>query len=127
VPVLAKALEAMERQGVQTSVCGSNHPFASLSPSDTTLQRDADARFAVVADFVANMGAAYAFGYQMQRNYPAPYQEFFREVGRTVEDTVDETVARAGSAERGLMAAALDLGLERIGHAGPSARNRADR
>jgi len=114
----AKALEAMELQGVQTIVCGSNHPFASLSPSDTALQRDADTRFAVVADFIANLGAAYAFGFQMQRSEPAPYPEFFQAVGRTVEDAVEEAVVRAGSADRGLLAAALDLGLERIGHGG---------
>jgi hypothetical protein len=108
----------MEMQGIQTIVCGSNHPFASLSPSDTTLQRDADTRFAVVADFIANLGAAYAFGFQMQRSEPAPYPEFFQAVGSTVEDAVEEAVARAGSADRGLLAAALDLGLERIGHGG---------
>jgi len=114
----AEALEAMEMQGVQTIVCGSNHPFASLAPSDTTLQRDADTRFAVVADFIANLGAAYAFGFQMQRSEPAPYPEFFQAVGRTVEDAVGEAVTRAGSADRGLLGAALDLGLERIGHGG---------
>ncbi len=110
----ADTLERMEAQGVRAIVCGSNLPFAAVSPEDTALQADADGRFAIVADFVANLGAAHAFAYQMERDEPASVREFFDSVRATIAGALDEAVALAGSTERRLLAAALHMGLERI-------------
>ncbi len=115
----AEALDQMGDQGVRAIVCGSNLPFASVCPEDTALQADADARFAIVADFIANLGAAHAFAFQMQRDDPASVSEFFDAVASTVEGALDEAAQRAGSAECRLLAGALDMALERI--SGPTA------
>jgi glutamate dehydrogenase/leucine dehydrogenase len=110
----AEALDQMENQGVRAIICGSNVPFAAVSPEDTALQAGADTRFAIVADFIANLGAAHAFAFQMERDDPASVSEFFDAVASTVEDALDEAQRRAGSAESRLLAAALDMALERI-------------
>ncbi|MEJ2371740.1 MAG: Glu/Leu/Phe/Val dehydrogenase dimerization domain-containing protein [Gemmatimonadales bacterium] len=110
----AEALDQMENQGVRAIICGSNVPFAAVSPEDTALQAGADTRFAIVADFIANLGAAHAFAFQMERDDPASVSEFFDAVALTVEDALDEAQRRAGSAESRLLAAALDMALERI-------------
>ena len=110
----AEALDLMEDQGVRAIVCGSNLPFAAVSPEDTALQADADTRFAIVADFIANLGAAHAFAFQMERDEPASVGEFFESVRETVDGAVDEAVQRAGTPEDRLLAAALDMALERI-------------
>ncbi len=110
----ADVLDRLDGQGVQTIVCGSNLPFASVSPADTALQREADSRFAIATDFIANLGAANAFAYQMERDAAAAAPEFFESVGSTVRAGLDEAVRRAGSAERGLVAAALDMVLDRV-------------
>ena len=117
----AEALDQMENQGVRAIVCGSNVPFAAVSPEDTALQAEADTRFAIVADFIANLGAAHAFAFQMQRDDPASVSEFFDAVASTVEEALDEARRRAGSSESRLLAAALDLALERI--SGPTSES----
>lgn len=110
----AEALDQLEAQGVRAIVCGSNLPFAAVSPEDTALQADADMRFAIVADFIANLGAAHAFAFQMRRDSAASVPEFFQAVDATVVGALDEAAARAGSSECRLLAAALDMALERI-------------
>ena len=112
-----EALERLEAQGVHTIVCGSNLPFASDSPEDTALQQEADDSFAIAADFIANLGAANAFAYQMERDEAAPAHEFFQSVGSTVRAGVDEAVDRSGSAEKGLLAGALGMVLDRVDQA----------
>lgn len=109
----AAALDRLERQGVGAIVCGANHPFAAACPGDTSLAREADARFAVVADFIANCGTAHAFAFQLAREEPARPAGIFDSVRGTVRAALDEAVTRAESARRGLLAAALESALER--------------
>ncbi len=111
------ALERLDGRGVEAIVCGANRPFASAFPGDTELERDADARFAVVPDFIANCGAARAFSHHIARDEPSEPREVFDAVETTVCEALDEAVARAGGAERGLHAAALGAALDRIGAA----------
>ena len=118
----ADVLERLDGQGVHTIVCGSNLPFASVSPEDTALQRKADSHFAIATDFIANLGAANAFAYQMEREVAAPAEEFFESVGSTVRASLDEAVRRAGSAQTGLLAAALSLVLDRVHPGDPPQR-----
>lgn len=109
----AAALDRLERQGVEAIVCGANRPFAASSPGDTSLERGADARFAVVADFIANCGTAHTFAFQLAREEPARPVEIFDSVEMTVCAALDEAVARAGNPRRGLLGAAIEAALER--------------
>lgn len=107
-------LERLRGQGVEAIVCGANHPFAESSAGDTTIQRWADGRFAVVADFVANCGAAHAFAFQMARERAAPVKDVFASVEATVSRALDDVVERAGTGDRGLLTVAVETALERL-------------
>jgi glutamate dehydrogenase (NAD(P)+) len=109
----AEVLDRLETQGIESIICGANHPFAAAFPGDTALEREADTRFAVVADFVANCGTAHAFAVQIERDDPVPAAEIFDSIEMTVCTALDEAIGCAGSPRRGLLAAAIDAALER--------------
>ena len=107
-------LDGLSEQGVHTLVCGANRPFAADHPGDTRVERSADARFAVLADVVTNSGAACSYSHQMLREEPSGPPAVFSAVEETITGAVDEIVERAGNAERGLLAAALEMTMERV-------------
>jgi len=108
-------LDALASAGVTSIVAGANHPFWASEPGDTTLEQEADRRFAVIADVIASCGTAHAFACQACSEIPLRPEEVFESIRKTVEGAVDEAVSRSGSAEHGLLAGALDLALERCG------------
>ena len=101
-------MDRLDAQGVQAIISGANRPFASSFPGDTSVDHEADDRFAVAADVIANCGTAHAFAYQLERDEPAVATELFESVEMTVTSALKEAVVLAGSAERGLLAAALE-------------------
>lgn len=107
-------LDGLAERGVRTLVCGANRPFAAGRPGDTRVERAADARFAVLADVVSSCGAACSFSHQMSREEPSDPRAVFRSVEATITGAVDEVVERAGNTGRGLLAAALEMTLERV-------------
>ena len=107
-------LDRLEERGVDTVVCGANRPFTADHPGDTRVERAADARFAVLADVISNCGAARSFSHQMVRDEPSGPPAVFSAVEETITGAVDEVVERAGSTERGLLAAALEMTLARV-------------
>jgi glutamate dehydrogenase (NAD(P)+) len=111
--VTAEVLDRLENQGVEGIICGANHPFDAAFPGDTALERDADARFAVVADFIANCGTAHAFAVQIERDDPVLAAEIFDSIEMTVCSALDEAIARAGNPRSGLLSAAIDAALAR--------------
>ncbi len=111
--VTAARLAALEHHGVHSIVCGGNRPFAAASAGDMTLERDADGRFAIAADFVANCGVACAFAQLMGHRPPRSSRDVFAQAEATIIAALDEAAARAGSSDRGLLAGALSLALDR--------------
>lgn len=109
----AARLDRLEAVGVRTIVCGANHPFAAARPGDTRTERDADERFAVAADVIASCGTARAFACASASDTALHPETVFRAIRHTVGEGIDEAVRRAGSTERGLLAGALDLALDR--------------
>lgn len=107
-------MDRLDAQGVQVIISGANRPFHSAFPGDTSVDHEADDRFAVAADVIANCGTAHAFAYQIGRDEPAGAAEIFDSVEMTVCSTLDRAVTLAGSAERGLLAAALEETLSRL-------------
>lgn len=105
----------LETAGVSTVVCGANHPFVETGLGDTTNQRAADARFAIVADVVGSLGMARAFGYLMAEASSPRAEDVFAAVRDTMDETVDLLRVRHGGMGPGLLAEALSLGLDRIG------------
>lgn len=113
----AGRLDQLEAAGVEAIVSGANHPFAADQPGDTRIERDADERFAIVADVIASCGTARAFACAAASASALAPETVFRAIRHTVGEGVDEAVRRAGSTERGLLAGALDLALDRAGGA----------
>lgn len=109
----ADMLDRLERAGVRTIVAGANHPFAAEVLGDTRIEREADRRFAVAADIIAGCGTAHAFACQSRSDMPLAAREVFESIEATVGAAVDEAVARAGSSDSDLLAAALEMALER--------------
>jgi len=108
------ALDRLEAQGVRAILCGANHPFAAASPGDTSIERAADERFAVVADFISNLGTAHAFAFQVARDEPADPVEIMDSIEMTVCSALDDAIVRARRADRGLLAAAIEGALLRV-------------
>lgn len=111
----ASVLDALESHGVTVIACGANHPFRERALGGTDVQQDADRRFAVLADVLANCGRARAFGYLMEPDACADEGAVFAAVRRTIDEALDEVIDRAGDAGRGLLAATTDALLDRIG------------
>ncbi len=106
-------LSRIQAAGVHSIVAGANHPFAAEAPGDTSVEQDADSRFAVVADIIASCGTAHAFACQSRSDFPLQPHTVFESIESTVAEAVNEAVRRAGDANRGLLAAALAMALER--------------
>jgi len=76
--------------------------------------RAADERFAVVADFICNLGTAHAFAVQLQYDEPADPVEILDSIEMTVCSALDDAIVRAGRADRGLLSAAIEGALARV-------------
>jgi glutamate dehydrogenase (NAD(P)+) len=111
----ARRLDGLEAAGLTSIVSGANHPFWASEPGDTTLEQEADRRFAVIADVIASCGTAHAFACQARSDMPLRPEQVFDSIRDTVEAAVDEAVRRGGSADTGLLAGALELALDRCG------------
>ena len=108
-------LDQLEHSGVGVIACGSNQPFREVKIGSTLVAQDADRRFAVIADILANCGMARTFSYLMESSAQASAEPVFAAVNRTIDDTLEEVLDRAGGAENGLLSATLGLALDRIG------------
>jgi glutamate dehydrogenase/leucine dehydrogenase len=113
--VTTETLEQLERCGVSAIACGSNQPFRESKIGSTLVAQDADRRFAIIPDILANCGMARTFSYLMEANARTETQPVFDAVNRTIAETLDEALDRAGGAETGLLAATVGLALDRIG------------
>lgn len=107
------ALDRIEKAGVDTIVSAANHPFWAARPGDTRLEREADSRFAVVADVIAGCGTAHAFACQSAVDHVLSPEEVIGSIEETVTEALSESSRRVGSTERGLLAGALEVALER--------------
>ncbi len=109
-------LGVLERAGVEMMICGANQPFREERLGATGVQERADACFQVVADTVASQGMARAFYYLMGEDAEVTDRAVFGAVTRAMEEAVDAVLEAAEGRERGLLAAALGLALERTGN-----------
>jgi len=111
-------LDLLAARGVSVIACGANQPFREVKVGSTRVARQADRRFAVLADVLANCGMARTFSYLMEPTAEARAEPIFRAVQHTIRDTLDEVLDRAAHAECGLLSATLGLALDRIGARG---------
>lgn len=108
-------LDQLSSAGVEVIAAGANHPFRERQLGSTRVHRVADGQFAVLTDFLANLGMARTFSYLMEPGSVPDADAIFNAVDETIAGEVDATLERAGRPDRGLMGATLDLALDRIG------------
>jgi glutamate dehydrogenase (NAD(P)+) len=122
-------LDALAASGARWIVCGANQPFRESTLGDTLTQEGADTRFTVLPDVVGSMGMARAFDHLMQGGAHNSPDDVFEAVGSAVDASVDEVTAHAsahaGEQRTGLMAATLDLALDRVAAGVTDARGSA--
>lgn len=113
--VTEEIMDRLDTAGVRIIAAGANQPFREARLGSTAVARLADYRFAVLPDILANCGMARTFSYLMEGDARAEAEPVLAAVERTIRDTLDEVLERAGSGEQGLLAATLGLALDRVG------------
>jgi glutamate dehydrogenase/leucine dehydrogenase len=108
-------LDQLSARGVEVIACGSNQPFREVKIGSTQVAQTADRRFAVLPDILSNCGMARTFSYLMQAESDTRSESIFSAVERTIGDTLDEVLDRAGDTRHSLLSATLGLALDRIG------------
>jgi glutamate dehydrogenase (NAD(P)+) len=111
----AATLDRLAAAGVRVIGSGANHPFREVKLGSTRVQQNADRRFAVLPDIVANCGMARAFSYLMEPGARPEAEPVLGAIAATVRETVDEVAERAASTDRGLLGATLGLAMDRVG------------
>jgi glutamate dehydrogenase (NAD(P)+) len=109
----SRRLAQLARHGTRRIVCGANQPIREVRLGDTDTARAADAEFEVLPEVVASLGMARAFFNLMGGSEAQGADRIFEDVGRTVDDGVDAAIDRVGERRSGVMAAAVDLAMER--------------
>jgi len=104
---------ALESAGVGTIACGANQPFRESDIGDTTVTRAADARFAVLPDFLSNCGMARTFSYLMEPDPQPSELPIFSAVDATIAGALDEVLDRCREPTHDLFAATLGMALDR--------------
>lgn len=82
-------LGRLRKAGVELICCGANTPFSDRALGEVTVQKAADANFAVIPDFIANCGAARTFAYLMQDGVEVTDSAIQRDVERRIRSTVE--------------------------------------
>lgn len=109
----SRRLAQLARHGVRRIICGANQPIHEVRLGDTQNIEAADAEFEVLPEIVASQGMARAFYNLMAGPGPQTPEDIFEDVDESVRDGVDAVLERVGRRSSGLMAAAVDLALER--------------
>jgi glutamate dehydrogenase/leucine dehydrogenase len=113
--LLPATLDQLEAVGVGVIACGSNQPFREAKLGSTRVAQNADRRFAVLADILANCGMARTFSFLMEPEAQPHSTPIIEAVEKTIAGTLDDVLERSRGARTGLLAATLGLALDRIG------------
>jgi glutamate dehydrogenase/leucine dehydrogenase len=113
--ITTETLDQLEAAGVSVIACGSNQPFREVKLGSTRVAQDADRRFAVIPDILANCGMARTFSYLMEPVAEPRDAPIFAAVERTIRGTLDEVFDRVRRRHTGLLSATLGVVLDRIG------------
>lgn len=106
-------LQRLHRAGLRTIVCGANVPFDDEQIFYGPTAEWADQHFAVIPDFVANLGMARVFAYLMQPGAVLSDDAIFTDVSHTIHEAVNQ-IAEGLEGQTGLMSNAYQLTLERV-------------
>lgn len=93
--VTREQVEALVAGGLEVVSSGANVPFADREIFYGPIYEQADARVAVVPDFIANCGMARAFAYLMGRDVEISDEAVFGDVSQTIATALERCHARS--------------------------------
>jgi len=106
-------VEQLIQGGLEVVCSGANVPFADREIFYGPIYEHADARVAVIPDFIANCGMARAFAFLMQGNVEISDEAIFGDVSATVAGALERCHVRS-SAHRGIARTAFENALEQL-------------
>ena len=109
--VTEERLEGLRKAGVQLIACGANTPFNDRALGEVTVQKAADASFAVIPDFLANCGMARTFAYLMKGGVEVSERAIQDDVERCIRGAVAKLLDghTGGIGDGGLLNRAFSL------------------
>ena len=106
-------VEQLIQGGLEVVCSGANVPFADREIFYGPIYEHADARVAVIPDFIANCGMARAFAFLMQGNVEISDEAIFGDVSATVAGALERCHVRS-SAHTGIARTAFENALEQL-------------
>ena len=106
-------VEQLIEGGLEVVASGANVPFADREIFYGPIYEHADAKVAVIPDFIANCGMARAFAFLMQGNVEISDEAIFGDVSATVAAALERCHARC-SAHTGIARTAFENALEQL-------------
>jgi glutamate dehydrogenase/leucine dehydrogenase len=92
-------LEQLLNCGVKVIACGANNPFyldwdvadmRKIVDHTLSIQREADRRFSIIPDFIANCGMARVFAYLMNEGLPMDSASIFADIDKTIQTAMEK-------------------------------------
>jgi glutamate dehydrogenase/leucine dehydrogenase len=109
----AQQLDALERVGVWCIAAGANNPFVEQSFDSFETALNADKRFSLIPDFIANCGMARAFAYCMQPGVDVRARAIAEDIAHCVTGAVKEAVGEERRT-KGIFQNALNLVAQKL-------------
>jgi len=87
-------LARLRAAGVSVIACGSNVPFKEAGPGRLEVQKQADAAFSIIPDFIANCGMARCFAFLMEKETPdLTCEAIFADTEQTIRSGMEEILS----------------------------------
>jgi glutamate dehydrogenase (NAD(P)+) len=106
-------VEQLIAGGLEVVSSGANVPFADREIFYGPIYENADARVAVIPDFIANCGMARAFAFLMQNDARISDQAIFDDVSATIGTALERCHARS-TRHSGIASTAFEIALDQL-------------
>ena len=111
--VTREQVEALVAAGLEVVSSGANVPFADAEIFYGPIYEQADARVAVIPDFIANCGMARAFAHLMGREVEISDEAIFGDVSATIAAALERCHARS-SRHHHIASTAFEIALDQL-------------
>jgi len=111
--VTREQVEHLIAGGLEVVSSGANVPFADREIFYGPIYENADARVAVIPDFIANCGMARAFAFLMQHDARISDEAIFGDVSATIGNALERCHARS-TGHSGIASTAFEIALDQL-------------
>ena len=111
--VTREQVDALVRGGLEVVSSGANVPFADKEIFYGPIYEHADAKVAVIPDFIANCGMARAFAFLMGNDVEISDEAIFSDVSTTIAKALERCHARR-SGHTAIASTAFEIALDQL-------------